>query len=55
MKIVNDKVKNRNELFELLDKGIEDMEQGRTYAHGEAMRIIREKVDLRCKSDKVRL
>ena len=32
------------ELFAALDKGIDDLEQGRTYSHEDAMKIIREKV-----------
>lgn len=36
--------KKEKKLFQELDKGIDDMEQGKTVAHEDAMRIIREKV-----------
>ena len=36
--------KDQNELFAMLDKGIDDMRSGRTIEHDEAMRIIREKL-----------
>ncbi|MDD3362399.1 MAG: hypothetical protein PHW34_12070 [Hespellia sp.] len=32
------------ELYSELDKGIDDMEQGRTYPHEETMKIVREKI-----------
>lgn len=32
------------ELFAALDKGIDDMEQGRTVSHEDAMKLLREKV-----------
>lgn len=32
------------QIFEELDKGIDDMEAGRVIEHDEAMRILREKV-----------
>ncbi|MGF7011501.1 putative transcriptional regulator [Lachnospiraceae bacterium PF1-22] len=42
----DDELKNSDEekLYEALDKGIDDMESGRTMDHEEAMAIIREKV-----------
>ncbi|MDD3139139.1 MAG: hypothetical protein PHX08_09230 [Lachnospiraceae bacterium] len=33
-----------SELLSELDKGIDDMEQGRTYSHEETMKIVREKL-----------
>ena len=43
---VVDETKQELELFEELDKGIEDMEEGRVTPHEEAMKKIRESVGL---------
>lgn len=36
--------KDQNELFAMLDKGIDDMKSGRIVEHDEVMRIIRERL-----------
>lgn len=36
--------KNQNDLFAMLDKGIDDLKSGRTVEHDEAMRLIKEKL-----------
>lgn len=42
----DDKFERRTEeeLLKALDKGIDDMEQGRTMPHEEAMKLLRERV-----------
>jgi len=46
---INEKSTPQNEkekkLLKALDKGIDDMEQGRTVSHEEAMKILREKIE----------
>ena len=42
VKEVCEQDKREKKLFQELDKGIDDMEQGKTVAHEEAMKIIRE-------------
>jgi len=36
--------KQEEKLYRELDKGIDDMEQGRTIPHDEAMRLIKERI-----------
>ena len=42
---ITEEEKREKELLKALDKGIDDMEQGRTVSHEEAMRILRERLE----------